>query len=147
MRTFVTVLVRDCSSGVYVSLVPLTVLLVEDEPDLARVMTVSLSRAGFDVVVRATAADALEVVAGQHVDVLVTDRGLPDGDGMDLVRRVRRDGFAGTVLVASGRSGPAHDEECRAGGADIVLAKPFRLADLTARLRDLAPPQQDAVCS
>ncbi|MDR7251419.1 DNA-binding response OmpR family regulator [Nocardioides sp. BE266] len=127
---------------------PQTVLLVEDEPDLARVMTVSLSRAGFDVLVSGTAADAVKVVASVHVDIIVTDRGLPDGDGMELVRRLRSDGFAGGILVASGRSGPAHDEECRAAGADGVLAKPFRLADLAAGLHALAPSQPDAVvCS
>lgn len=132
----------------YVSTVPLTVLLVEDEPDLAHVMTVSLTRAGFDVHACGTAADAVEELAGRAVDVMVVDRGLPDGDGMELVRRVRHDGFTGTVLVASGRSGPAHDQECLAGGADGVLAKPFRLADLAARLHEIAPTDLDAaVCS
>ena len=124
---------------------PTTVLLVEDEPDLVRVMTISLSRAGFDVLVCGTSAEASEIVASHHVDILITDRGLPDADGADLVRDVRRDGFAGAVLVASGRSGAAHDEECRAAGADGVLAKPFRLAELVARLTSLAPPESSSV--
>jgi len=124
------------------------VLLVEDEPDLARVMTLSLTRAGFDVLSCATAADATELVAAEHLDALVVDRGLPDDDGMELVRRLRLDGYAGEVLVASGRSGSAHDDECLAAGADGVLAKPFRLADLVARLRAIAPPAVDAaVCT
>ncbi|WP_374456689.1 response regulator transcription factor [Nocardioides sp.] len=122
-----------------------TVLLVEDEPDLVRVMTLSLTRAGFDVLVSGTSADAVEVLASRHVDVMIADRGLPDADGADLVRRVRRDGFTGTVLIASGRSGTAHDEECLAAGADGVLAKPFRLADLVARLHALTSPDASAV--
>lgn len=132
----------------YVAYVPPTVLLVEDDPDLAHVMTLSLSRAGFEVIGSGTSADAVEVVASRHVDVLVTDRGLPDADGTDLVRQVRHDGFTGHVLIASGRSGADHDEECLRAGADEVLAKPFRLADLVARLHAIAPPQRDAaVCS
>lgn len=127
----------------YVAYVPPTVLLVEDDPDLAHVMTLSLTRAGFDVLVSGTSADAAEVVASRHVDVLVTDRGLPDADGTELVRRVRRDGFTGHVLIASGRSGAAHDEECLRAGADEVFAKPFRLADLVARIQGLVPPELD----
>ncbi|KQV73491.1 hypothetical protein ASC64_18825 [Nocardioides sp. Root122] len=120
-------------------------LLVEDEPDLVRVMTISLSRAGFEVLVCGTSADAVDLLATHHVDILITDRGLPDADGADLVREVRRDGFAGPVLIASGRSGPAHDEECLAAGADGILSKPFRLADLVTRLHALVPPE--ATCA
>jgi DNA-binding response OmpR family regulator len=121
------------------------VLLVEDEPDLVRVMTISLSRAGFDVLVCGTSASALEIIATHQVDILITDRGLPDADGADLVRHVRREGFAGAILIASGRSGSAHDAECHEAGADGILAKPFRLADLVARLHSLAPPEPSVV--
>lgn len=132
----------------YVSRVPLSVLLVEDEPDLVHVMSLSLTRAGFDVVSCGTGEEAVAVLAGQDIDVMVVDRGLPDGDGLELVRRVRGDGFRGSVMVASGHSGIAHDEECREAGADEVLRKPFRLADLVARLNGIAGPQLDAaVCS
>lgn len=132
----------------YVSGVPLTVLLVEDEPDLVHVMSLSLTRAGFDVVSRGTGAEAVEVLADREIGAMVVDRGLPDGDGLGLVRRVRDDGFGGAILVASGHSGIAHDEECHAAGADGVLKKPFRLADLVARLNGIAGPQLDAVvCS
>ena len=141
----VTVLPRDCYPGVYVAKVPTTVLLVEDEPDLVRVMTISLTRAGFDVLVCGTSADAVEIIGTNQVDIMITDRGLPDADGADLVRQVRRDGFAGPVLIASGRSGAAHDEECLAAGADGVLSKPFRLADLVTRLHALVPPE--ATCA
>jgi two-component system KDP operon response regulator KdpE len=130
---------------VYVAAVPTTVLLVEDEPDLVRVMTISLTRAGFEVLVCGTSADAVEILGTNHVDVLITDRGLPDADGTALVRHVRQDGFTGAVLIVSGRSGPAHDDECRAAGADGVLAKPFRLAELVARLESLAPPESTTV--
>lgn len=116
-------------------------LLVEDEPDLVRVMTISLSRAGFEVLVCGTSADATDLLATHHVDIMITDRGLPDADGTDLVRQVRRDGFTGAVLIASGRSGADHDEECHAAGADGVLSKPFRLADLVTRLHSLVPPE------
>lgn len=115
-----------------------TVLVVEDDPDLVHVMSVALGRAGHDVLVAHTAARALEVVQSYAVHVVVTDRGLPDADGTQAIARMRELGYRGAVLVTSGQSGPEHEAACRAAGADAILDKPFRLAELVQRVVDLA---------
>lgn len=121
-----------------VPLVTLSVLLVEDDPDLAYVMSRALSGAGNEVVVADTAARALEIIVGSdRVDVVVTDRGLPDMDGAEAVARMRGFGFSGAVLVTSGHAGEQHEAVCREAGADGVLGKPFRLAELVDRVREM----------
>ena len=122
-----------------VSRVPLLVLLVEDDPDLTCVMSRALQRSGDEVVVAHTGADALEIILGSRpVDVVVTDRGLPDMDGVEAVARMREVGFSGAVLVTSGHVGEQHEAACREAGADAVLSKPFRLVELADRVRELA---------
>lgn len=119
--------------------VPLLVLLVEDDPDLACAMSRALQRSGDEVAVAHTGAHAVEIILGSRpVDVVVTDRGLPDMDGVEAVARMRELGFSGAVLVTSGQVGEQHEAACREAGADAVLSKPFRLVELVDRVRDLA---------
>lgn len=112
-----------------------TVLIVEDEPDLAHVMRLALTRAGFQVHSE-TAAEAARTLAGRvHLDAVVMDRGLPDMDGLEAVGLLRSDGYRGPILVVSGCADPEHVATSLAAGADAVLAKPFSLADLVERVR------------
>jgi DNA-binding response OmpR family regulator len=120
--------------------VPATVLIVEDEPDLAQVMALAIGRAGFDVLTVATGADARTTVSRTDVDVVVMDRGLPDMDGLEATASLREDGFLGAVVVTSGHAGPDHVAACLGAGADDVLGKPFALADLVHRVRSSARP-------
>jgi DNA-binding response OmpR family regulator len=120
--------------------VPATVLIVEDEPDLAQAMALALGRAGFDVVSVGTGAGARASVERRAVDVVVTDRGLPDMDGLEVTASLREDGFLGAVLVTSGHAGTDHVAACLGAGADDVLGKPFTLADLVDRVRGLVRP-------
>jgi DNA-binding response OmpR family regulator len=117
-----------------------TVLLVEDEPDLAQAMALALGRAGFDVVAVGSGSQARADVGDRHVDVVVMDRGLPDMDGLEATASLRADGFLGAVLVTSGQSGPEHVAACLGAGADDVLGKPFTLAELVERVRDSVRP-------
>jgi len=124
----------------YRSGVPTTVLIVEDEPDLAQVMALAIGRAGFDVLTVDTGADARATVGRSAVDVVVMDRGLPDMDGLEAIASLREDGFVGAVVVISGHAGPDHVAACLGAGADDVLGKPFGLADLVDRVRSSARP-------
>lgn len=124
-----------------------TVLLVEDEPDLVHVMSLVLVRAGFEVLTAGTGAEARSLVAEHAVDVVVMDRGLPDTDGLDATTTLRADGFAGAVIVVSGHVGNDHVAASHRAGADLVLAKPFRLTELVEHVRQvLAPAEVADVC-
>ncbi len=114
---------------------PATVLIVEDEPDLSHVMGVVLTRAGFEVHHEAAGHAARTRLREVRVDAVVMDRGLPDMDGLEAVRLLRSDGYAGPVLVVSGFAGEEHVAASLDAGADAVLAKPFALADLVEQVR------------
>jgi DNA-binding response OmpR family regulator len=117
-----------------------TVLIVEDEPDLAQVMELALGRAGFDVVAVDTGSEARAVIARRQVDVVVMDRGLPDMDGLEATAFLRAAGFLGAVLVTSGHAGTDHVAASLGAGADDVLGKPFTLAELVDRVRGSVRP-------
>lgn len=124
----------------YRDAVPTTVLIVEDEPDLAQVMALAIGRAGFEVRTVDTGGDARATVGRGGVDVVVMDRGLPDMDGLEATAALREDGFLGAVLVTSGHAGPEHVAACLGAGADDVLGKPFALAELVDRVRSTTRP-------
>jgi DNA-binding response OmpR family regulator len=111
------------------------ILLVEDEPAMAAALTAALAR--YDMLVDhvASAADATRAVIGGLHDAIVLDRRLPDGEGLDLLSRWRRDGLQTPVIVLTAR-GELDDRiaglEC---GADDYLAKPFAVEELLARVR------------
>ncbi|HEX5918796.1 MAG TPA: response regulator [Nocardioides sp.] len=117
-----------------------TVLIVEDEPDLAQAMALAIGRAGFEVLTVDTGADARVTVGRREVDVVVMDRGLPDMDGLEATASLREDGFLGAIVVTSGHAGPEHVDACLAAGADDVLGKPFSLAELVDHVRSSTRP-------
>ncbi|WP_416955062.1 response regulator transcription factor [Nocardioides sp. T5] len=117
-----------------------TVLIVEDEPDLAQVMELALGRAGFDVLAVDTGSEARAVIVSRQVDVVVMDRGLPDMDGLEATAFLRAAGFLGAVLVTSGHAGTDHVAASLGAGADDVLGKPFTLAELVERVRGSVRP-------
>lgn len=121
-----------------------TVLLVEDEPDLVHVMEIALTRAGFDVLATGSGAGACSVAQEHRPDVVVMDRGLPDMDGLDATVRLRENGYRAPILVVSGHASTDHVEACLRAGADVVLTKPFRLAELVAQVHQAIAPVADA---
>lgn len=112
------------------------VLLVEDEPHICRFVRASLESEGCKVWETHTLERGLIEAASRTPDLLVLDLGLPDGDGVDLVRELRA-WSSMPVLVLSARS--TEEEKVRAldAGADDYLTKPFGLPELMARVRAL----------
>jgi two-component system, OmpR family, KDP operon response regulator KdpE len=110
------------------------VLVVEDEPQMRRFLRASLGAEGYRIREAWTVADGVREAAAEHPDAILLDLGLPDGDGLDLVRRVREWSTVPIVVVsARGRE----DEKVAAldAGADDYLPKPFGTKELLARLR------------
>lgn len=109
-------------------------LLVEDDPGIANPLAAALRNDGFEVTHVQTAADAL-ALAGK-VDVMILDLGLPDLDGVEVCRQVRNV-VAPTlpILVLTARTGEVDAVVALDAGADDYVTKPFRLAELQARLR------------
>jgi two-component system KDP operon response regulator KdpE len=110
------------------------VLVVDDEPQIQRFLTVALSAAGFQVQTAETGAQALRLAATGAPDLIVLDLGLPDRDGKDVLRDIRQ--FSTTpVIILSARDREAEKIEAFDLGADDYVEKPFGIGELTARLR------------
>ncbi|WP_432585469.1 response regulator transcription factor [Streptomyces sp. HD1123-B1] len=107
------------------------VLLVEDDNRLAAALTAALARLGHQVVRAGRADDALRLKDG--ADFVLLDLGLPDMDGLEALRRLRR-ASAVPVIVVTARSEERDVLRGLRGGADDYLVKPFRTAELIARM-------------
>jgi DNA-binding response OmpR family regulator len=112
-------------------------LLVEDSAPLGELIVAGLAREGFTVDWRATLDDAFEARALAPYDAVLLDLGLPDGDGLDLIRRMRRERDATPVLVLTARGELGDRVAGLDTGADDYLVKPFDVAELAARCRAL----------
>ncbi len=112
-------------------------LLVEDEFEILSFLKRSLSEAGYQVDAAADAKTAERFATEGKYDVLVVDLGLPDQDGIALILRLRQMGVTAPVLILSARR--SVDDRVRGleQGGDDYLTKPFALAELLARLRNL----------
>lgn len=111
------------------------VLLAEDDPAIAEPLARALGREGYDVVVQGTGQGAIDEVPS--ADLLILDLGLPDMDGLDVARWVRGKGLATPVLVLTARADEVDLVVGLDAGADDYVTKPFRLAELLARVRAL----------
>lgn len=111
-----------------------TALVAEDEAPLRRFMRAALSAQGWRVIEAATLREAMAMLTTHHPDVLLLDLGMPDGDGLDLVRELR--GWSGVpVLVISARGREDDKVVALDAGADDYLTKPFGVNELLARMR------------
>lgn len=112
------------------------ILVVEDDDGIAVPLLRTLDREGYVVERVAEGAAALDR-AGEDIDLVVLDLGLPDMDGLDVCRRLREQDFAGGIIILTARDGELDRVVGLDVGADDYIAKPFALAELLARLRAL----------
>jgi two-component system, OmpR family, KDP operon response regulator KdpE len=110
------------------------VLVVEDEPQLVRLLRVTLPAHGYQVVAATTGAQALVEAASRAPDLVLLDLGLPDLDGVELVRRIR-EWSPMPIVVVSARGQERDKVEALDAGADDYLTKPFGTGELLARMR------------
>ena len=112
-----------------------TVLLIEDDPAIAEPLARAFGREGYEVRAHGTARGALNEVGA--ADLIVLDLGLPDMDGLDVAREVRARGLATPILILTARTDEVDMVIGLDAGADDYVTKPFRLAELLARVRAL----------
>jgi two-component system KDP operon response regulator KdpE len=111
-----------------------TVLVVDDEPQILRALRVNLTARSYEVITAATARAALDAAARHHPDVVLLDLGLPDLDGIDVVRGLR--GWTSVpIIILSGRSQSLAKVQALDAGADDYVTKPFSVDELLARVR------------
>ena len=114
-----------------------TVLLAEDDAAIAEPLSRALQREGYEVSVADDGLVALEHVRGGGVDLLVLDLGLPGMDGLEVCRRIRLEVPDLPVLMLTARTDEVDFVVGLDAGADDYVGKPFRLAELLARVRAL----------
>jgi len=112
-------------------------LLVEDEPEIQDFLKQPLADAGYEVDIAKDGRTAIQLASGKKYDVLIVDLGLPDQDGIDLILQLRRSGISSPVLILSARRSVDDRVKGLEQGGDDYLTKPFALAELLARLRNL----------
>ncbi|MFC1418626.1 response regulator [Streptacidiphilus cavernicola] len=110
------------------------VLVVDDEPQIARALVINLRARGYEVDAAHDGASALELAAARHPDVVLLDLGLPDMDGTQVIRGLR--GWTTIpVIVLSARHTSDEKVDALDAGADDYVTKPFGMDELLARLR------------
>jgi DNA-binding response OmpR family regulator len=112
-------------------------LLVEDELEIRRFLKHALAESGYQVDSAGDAGTAMKFAADTVYDILIVDLGLPDQDGIDLILALRRVGVKAPVLILSARRSVDERVKGLEEGGDDYLTKPFALAELLARLRNL----------
>ena len=111
-----------------------TVVIIEDEPQIRRFVRTALEAEGWQVHEAETAKKGLIEAGTRKPDLLVLDLGLPDGDGLDVIRDVR--GWSGVpIIVLSARNDEMDKIAALDAGADDYLTKPFGVGELLARVR------------
>ena len=120
-----------------------TILVVEDDAAVRRTIIRALARYPYRFLEASTGAEALAQIENDAIDLMIIDLGLPDVDGLDLVRNFRTDRTVG-VLILSGRHEPIDKAIGIEVGADDYLAKPFDSRELAARVKNILRHLQPA---
>ena len=112
-------------------------LLVEDEPEIQGFVKQSLIETGYEVHTAEDGHTAMQLAAKHAYQGLIVDLGLPDQDGIDLILQLRRSGVSSPVLILSARRSVDDRVKGLELGGDDYLTKPFAVAELLARMRNL----------
>jgi len=110
------------------------ILIVDDEVPIRRLLAITLGADGYHIVEAASGREALALAASHRPDVVILDLGLPDMDGMEVLKKLR-EWYSKPVLILSARNSEEDIIRALDGGANDYLSKPFRTGELAARIR------------
>ncbi|MDC3307410.1 response regulator transcription factor [bacterium] len=113
------------------------ILVVEDNPKMARSIEMTLTESGFEVETVGLVADALARAGQEAYDLFLLDLMLPDGDGIQLCQSLRGSGITSPIMMLTALSGTSRKVAGLDSGADDYLTKPFEVDELVARVRAL----------
>jgi two-component system KDP operon response regulator KdpE len=111
-----------------------TLLLVDDEPQIRRVLQTTLYEAGYGVILAKNGQEGIDTVVREHPDLVLLDINLPDMSGFDACRLIRLS-FAGPILMVTVRNSVRDKIDALDAGADDYIVKPFAIGELLARVR------------
>jgi DNA-binding response OmpR family regulator len=136
----------NCSSSPYdreAATLPYTILIVDDETEVADTCARVLTRAGFDCVVAYDSPAALALIDSRQPALVLSDINLPTGDGFEIARYVRRKTPGTPVILMTGHHNSGRPEQAARAGAASYLSKPFSNAELTSTIKSLLQPDPD----
>jgi two-component system phosphate regulon response regulator PhoB len=113
------------------------VLLVEDEESLARLVSLQLRSYGYDVDLAYDGQTALDKIANAQFDVILLDRMMPNGNGLEVLLKIRDEGIKTPVIFVTALNSPEHIIEGLESGADDYVTKPFDERVLVSRIRSV----------
>lgn len=114
--------------------VPVSVLIIEDEPAIRRLMLAAFEGTAFRAVEAATVVEGTEIMTRKRPDLVLLDLELPDGDGIEVIKRFR--GWSNVpILIVSGHGDEERKVQALEAGADDFVTKPFGVNELIARMR------------
>jgi two-component system KDP operon response regulator KdpE len=113
----------------------ISLLVVDDEPSVRRLLRTTLAGHGYRILEAASGQAALDMLAREQPDAVLLDLGLPDFDGVEVIRRLRGSGSKVPIIVLSSHNGEAEKVEALDLGADDYVTKPFGMPELLARIR------------
>jgi len=109
-------------------------LIVEDDKQIRNFINFSLKSQNYDCMEASTGKEAMNIIATQNISMIILDLGLPDMDGIDIIKTVR--GFSDIpIIVVSSRDQDNEKVEALDAGADDYLTKPFSIKEFLARIR------------
>jgi CheY-like chemotaxis protein len=118
-----------------------TVLVADDNDVAQRLCKRVLEKAGYTVLIAVDGLEAVDVAFKQHPSMILMDVAMPGIDGLEAMRRIKAEMPAMPIVIASAHSMASDRDRFLAAGADNVLSKPFRLADLVSIVAKLAQEQ------
>lgn len=119
-------------------------LIIEDEQSLQELMIKALKQEGHVVESAMDHGEAMDKLAGYSYDCVLLDINLPDGSGLDLLEHMKKEGNAADVIIISARDSIEDKVRGLELGADDYLAKPFHMAELSARIRSVSRRSRNA---
>ncbi len=111
-----------------------TILVIDDEAQIRRLLDITLSASGYKIIEAATGREGLALAASGQVSLIILDLGLPDTDGIEILKRLR-EWYEKPIIILSVRNSEEDIVQALDNGANDYLTKPFRTGELLARIR------------